>query len=1357
MQLKEIYNKKQILYTIILFGVFTIIGLLGVPSKDVNAYCFTCSNQCGTSCVPDGGSLCLNANCVWPTNCFSNYSATNCGGGVYACGSCPTPPPGSTTCYRCNAGGWCESYTTTGSCSTNCDACSGGGGPGGQDPGLTCDLVANNDPLCVGKPAGSACGSNGYCSVTTEPGWNGYRACLCVGQCYSSAPTANTLISPADGVNLPSYDTASLAWNATTSFGTGCPQSNSYSVFTSLNGSTWTNRGSTTATTMGLTGLTPGTLYYWRVGVSNGSQTAYSPTWTFRTNSAPTVTYNGQLATDTCGNSTSGRVGGDNGSGVPITNPARYKFTVTDTEGDIPSQLFFILAPRSLSGGAATTTIATGQSWVVSGRGMQATVQIDNASPTASAYRIGSQDLGGSGSWSFTSTTGTNHSVTTSSTQVATLMDALNASGSTGARLNANTSEYYFQVRFDNNFGNTVMASNPTRLWDIYVSPQMRNSDGQLYMLDQWTRMGQWGVDMVAPTSVITGPSYDASSNINLTYTGNDGQGVFNLINYIIRSDPAATLTDNTLGQAIAFTDAPNTHWGSVNLSNYLTQPSRNYTTNGIPGNDFNFILDVRDYGCNFVRSTVNAGTPSPWILSSSNNVSVNQNTVNYGSNRNITIPTITSFSLTGLSGYTYTDGASGPYLSTYGVLSGTSQTIVSPVSKISKLNRYVIDYNNEAGVPRSGTSWYDYLLPIVQSNSSPAMATFATTSETATGNAQFPQGQTYTGNISTIFGLSANGKRNLSVTGNIQLGSGTVCDVKSMIFVSGNLRISPNLTKTSGNACVFVVNGNISIAQGNSGGGILVNSATQPYYDQIEATLVSDDYVWADADNQSQAIDLSASKWASWGFNESSGTSVSDSSGNNRNGTWVGTSPYWVAGQTGNAGNFNGSNSYVDVGNLALSGTGSLTFSMRANSTGSDHRIFSQLTGSTTQAGALRLNGGAIEVWTGSAWVNIVPAGSIAANTWYRIGVVYSGGSITGYVNGARKNTASSGFTFSGVSAGIGAKFVSVHGVNFSGLIDEFRVYNSALTGDQIATDYFYFYNDPVNLPTAQLTPTPLAHWKLNEGVGTLVSDYRYLSSNGSYQGTAGSQWVAGKYGTGLNFNGTNNYVSIAHRADLNFESPSAQFTLMGWIKTSSAGDNTIVSKGRQTAWVHMPWNLRVSAGRAQLFRWCEGGGCGGVNAYFVNGTSTTLNNGQWRHVAFVNESATSHKIYVDGVLETTDTTTWNNTLTNTQNMEIGRYPNYTANTYTTGQIDDVKIYGSALTAQQIVGSMTYSAPTVKGEGLYIRGGVITGGNFEWNRDINGIANAYHPSLVIQSDSIFSTLFKNDLWVRDYSIREQQ
>jgi hypothetical protein len=69
----------------------------------------------------------------------------------------------------------------------------------------------------------------------------------------------------------------------------------------------------------------------------------------------------------------------------------------------------------------------------------------------------------------------------------------------------------------------------------------------------------------------------------------------------------------------------------------------------------------------------------------------------------------------------------------------------------------------------------------------------------------------------------------------------------------------------------------------------------------------------------------------------------------------------------------------------------------------------------------------------------------------------------------------------------------------------------------------------------------------------------------------------------------------------------------------------------------------------------------------------------------------------------------------------------------------------------------MSYSVPTVKGEGLYIRGGVITGGNFEWNRDINGIANAYHPALVIQNDSIRSNIFKSDLWLRDYSIREQQ
>ena len=50
------------------------------------------------------------------------------------------------------------------------------------------------------------------------------------------------------------------------------------------------------------------------------------------------------------------------------------------------------------------------------------------------------------------------------------------------------------------------------------------------------------------------------------------------------------------------------------------------------------------------------------------------------------------------------------------------------------------------------------------------------------------------------------------------------------------------------------------------------------------------------------------------WKFDEGSGTSVSDSSGNGNDGAWNGSGGHWTAGKIKGAGDFNGSDDYVDV-----------------------------------------------------------------------------------------------------------------------------------------------------------------------------------------------------------------------------------------------------------------------------------------------------------------------------------------------------------------------------------------------------------------------------------------------------------
>src|SRR5258705_6302792 len=89
----------------------------------------------------------------------------------------------------------------------------------------------------------------------------------------------------------------------------------------------------------------------------------------------------------------------------------------------------------------------------------------------------------------------------------------------------------------------------------------------------------------------------------------------------------------------------------------------------------------------------------------------------------------------------------------------------------------------------------------------------------------------------------------------------------------------------------------------------------------------------------------------AGYGFSEGSGTTTADVSGNGIAGTLV-NAPAWVAGKNGTGLSFNGSTTYVDLGNpAALQITGSMTLSAWVYETanvGDDGQIVAKSNGSS-------------------------------------------------------------------------------------------------------------------------------------------------------------------------------------------------------------------------------------------------------------------------------------------------------------------------------------------------------------------------------------------------------------------------
>ena len=129
----------------------------------------------------------------------------------------------------------------------------------------------------------------------------------------------------------------------------------------------------------------------------------------------------------------------------------------------------------------------------------------------------------------------------------------------------------------------------------------------------------------------------------------------------------------------------------------------------------------------------------------------------------------------------------------------------------------------------------------------------------------------------------------------------------------------------------------------------------------------------------------------------------------------------------------------------LALQAPATVCFWLKIDHLHPDRRILSQLEGTGYQAGCLRLAAERLQIWNTQGWYTLIPAIS-EKNIWQHVAVVFEENhTVTGCLNGKRKNTAQSAFDFNGVKAGFGAPFIGQH----------LRIYDKALSQTQIENLY--------------------------------------------------------------------------------------------------------------------------------------------------------------------------------------------------------------------------------------------------------------------------------------------------------------
>ena len=200
-----------------------------------------------------------------------------------------------------------------------------------------------------------------------------------------------------------------------------------------------------------------------------------------------------------------------------------------------------------------------------------------------------------------------------------------------------------------------------------------------------------------------------------------------------------------------------------------------------------------------------------------------------------------------------------------------------------------------------------------------------------------------------------------------------------------------------------------------------------------------------------------------SYAFDEGSGATVTDASGNGNTGQIQGAT-WTAAGKFGNALSFNGTSSYVDLGNPAsLQTTGSMTWSAWVYATGNppDDGVIAASSWelkTTPDTGARTFS---ISFWPGGPSTLRYSTTVVALNTWYHVAGVYNAAAQTLdiYVNGVLDNgvltgTVPSSHVLPSVNTTIGKRLAGSAGYYFNGVIDNLRVYTRALSAAEIQQD---------------------------------------------------------------------------------------------------------------------------------------------------------------------------------------------------------------------------------------------------------------------------------------------------------------
>ncbi len=188
------------------------------------------------------------------------------------------------------------------------------------------------------------------------------------------------------------------------------------------------------------------------------------------------------------------------------------------------------------------------------------------------------------------------------------------------------------------------------------------------------------------------------------------------------------------------------------------------------------------------------------------------------------------------------------------------------------------------------------------------------------------------------------------------------------------------------------------------------------------------------------------------------------------------------------------------------------------------------------------------------------------------------------------------------------------------------------------------------------------VGYWSFDEGSGNKVYDKSGNGNDGSLLPSgSGPIWTAGKSGSALQFDGTDDYVDTGGNLNI-----ANDFTIAVWVYQSSPDHGTLIDTDMQ---------FKVSTNGLLIAQWYDGG-------WQVRTSSNSINYNSWNYVLLTFDGTRIH-FYINGELDTNTYTVSANTRSGSD--IIGR-DGVSGSELFTGIIDKFSIYNRALTPDQTV-----------------------------------------------------------------------